>query len=107
MQWTWASTRQTAPSRRRCQAQTGRRPGRRRPGRRAAPPRPARKLLLATYDEQRLARFLRDPLPALTPRTITSKRALRRELDEVRAQGYAATVDELEAALRRNRPAAA
>jgi DNA-binding IclR family transcriptional regulator len=57
------------------------------------------KLLLSTYDEQRLARFLRDPLPAVTPHTITAKRALRRELDEIRAQGHAATVDELEEGL--------
>lgn len=57
------------------------------------------KLLLASFDEQRLARFLRDPLPKLTPRTITTKRALRSELDEIRAQGYATTVDELELGL--------
>jgi DNA-binding IclR family transcriptional regulator len=57
------------------------------------------KLLLSTYDGERLARFLRDPLPPLTPRTITARRALRRELEQVRAQGYAATVDELEEGL--------
>jgi DNA-binding IclR family transcriptional regulator len=57
------------------------------------------KLLLSTYDEQRLARFLRDPLPALTPHTITAKRTLRRQLEEIRAQGHAATVDELEEGL--------
>src|SRR4051812_31024848 len=57
------------------------------------------KLLLSTYDEQRLERFLRDPLPALTPHTITTKRALRRELGEIRAQGHATTVDELEEGL--------
>jgi DNA-binding IclR family transcriptional regulator len=57
------------------------------------------KLLLSTYDEQRLERFLRDPLPALTPHTITTKRALRAELDRIRAQGHATTVDELEEGL--------
>jgi DNA-binding IclR family transcriptional regulator len=57
------------------------------------------KVLLSTYDEQRRGRFLRDPLPALTPHTITTKRALRRELDQVRAQGHATTVDELEEGL--------
>lgn len=57
------------------------------------------KLLLSTYDEQRLERFLRDPLPALTPHTITTKRALRQELERIRAQGHAATVDELEEGL--------
>jgi len=57
------------------------------------------KLLLSTYDAQRLERFLGDPLPALTPHTITTKRALRRELGEIRAQGHATTVDELEEGL--------
>ena len=54
------------------------------------------KLLLSTYDDERLERFLRDPLPRLGAATITSPRALRRELEQVRAQGYATTVDELE-----------
>jgi DNA-binding IclR family transcriptional regulator len=57
------------------------------------------KLLLSTYDEQRLERFLRDPLPALTPHTVTTKRALRQELDQIRVQGHATTVDELEEGL--------
>lgn len=57
------------------------------------------KLLLSSFDEQRLKLFLRDPLPTLTPHTITSKRALRAELDQIRAQGYATTVDELEQGL--------
>jgi len=57
------------------------------------------KVLLASYDEARLARFLRRPLQALTPTTITSARALRRELAAVREQGFGATVDELEEGL--------
>jgi DNA-binding IclR family transcriptional regulator len=57
------------------------------------------KLLLSAYDRRRLERFLGDPLRALTPRTITSKRALRDELDRIRQQGYATTVDELEEGL--------
>ena len=57
------------------------------------------KLLLATYDRPRLERFLREPLRRLTPHTITTKRALRGELERVRAHGYATTVDELEEGL--------
>lgn len=57
------------------------------------------KLLLSTYDDHRLERFLRDPLPALTPHTITTRRTLRQELDQIRARGYATTVDELEEGL--------
>jgi IclR family transcriptional regulator, acetate operon repressor len=57
------------------------------------------KLLLSTCDDERRAQLLPRPLPALTPHTITSLRALRRELDQVRAQGYATTVDELEEGL--------
>jgi DNA-binding IclR family transcriptional regulator len=57
------------------------------------------KVLLASYDRERLERFLREPLPALTPSTITTPRALRRELKRVREQRYAATVDEIEPGL--------
>ena len=57
------------------------------------------KVLLSTYDPERLGRFLGDPLPALTPSTITKPRALRRELEQVRERRYAATVDEIELGL--------
>jgi DNA-binding IclR family transcriptional regulator len=57
------------------------------------------KVLLASYDDARLARFLRRPREALTPATITSAPALRRELDAVREQGFGASVDELEEGL--------
>ena len=57
------------------------------------------KVLLSTYDSERLERYLREPLLALTPSTITTPRALRRELKQVREQGFAATVDEIEQGL--------
>lgn len=57
------------------------------------------KVLLSTYDDERLERFLRDPLPALTPHTITTRRALREELAGDRSRGYASTIDELEEGL--------
>ncbi|HZE04260.1 MAG TPA: IclR family transcriptional regulator [Solirubrobacteraceae bacterium] len=57
------------------------------------------KVLLATYDEERLRQFLTQPLARLTPSTITKERPLRRELEHVRSHGYAATVDELEEGL--------
>lgn len=57
------------------------------------------KMLLSTCDDKRLAQLLPGPLQAVTPHTITSRRALRRELDQVRAQGFATTVDELEEGL--------
>lgn len=57
------------------------------------------KVLLSTCDAKRLAQLLPRPLPALTPHTITGRRALRGELDQVRAQGFATTVDELEEGL--------
>lgn len=57
------------------------------------------KVLLATQSDDGLKRLLPAPLPRLTPHTITSRRALRLELERVRAQAYAATVDELEEGL--------
>jgi DNA-binding IclR family transcriptional regulator len=57
------------------------------------------KVLLAGYDDARLAAFLRRPRAALTPATLTSAGALRRELARVREQGFAASVDELEEGL--------
>ena len=47
------------------------------------------KVLLATYDEERLDHFLLEPLTRFTPSTITSAEALRAELGRVREQRYA------------------
>jgi IclR family transcriptional regulator, acetate operon repressor len=57
------------------------------------------KVLLAGYDDERLAEFFREPLARLTPFTITTQRELRHELQKVRSQGHAETVDELEEGL--------
>jgi DNA-binding IclR family transcriptional regulator len=57
------------------------------------------KVLLASYDEARLARFLRTPRDVLTPPTTPSPLVLRRDPAPVREQGFGASVDELEEGL--------
>jgi DNA-binding IclR family transcriptional regulator len=58
------------------------------------------KLVLAGLDDAALADWVARTRPArFTPRTISSLRGLRAELDRVRAQGYAELEDELEPAL--------
>jgi DNA-binding IclR family transcriptional regulator len=57
------------------------------------------KVLLATYDEERLDRFLEEPLPRFTSSTITSAEALRAELGAVREERYALSRDEEEEGL--------
>ena len=57
------------------------------------------KVLLVTYDEERLERFLDEPLARFTPATITTAEALRAELGRVREQGYAVVRDEEEEGL--------
>lgn len=47
------------------------------------------KVLLAQRPDDALDQLLTWPLPALTPRTITGRRALHAELATVRARGYA------------------
>jgi DNA-binding IclR family transcriptional regulator len=54
------------------------------------------KVLLAALGAADLDAFLASPLPALTPRTVTDPRALRRELARVRERGYATGIEELE-----------
>jgi DNA-binding IclR family transcriptional regulator len=57
------------------------------------------KVLLASYDEDRLDRFLLEPLPRFTPATITTVDALRAELGRVRDERYALARDEEEEGL--------
>ena len=57
------------------------------------------KVLLATYDDDRLERFLDEPLARFTPSTITTAEALRAELGHVREQRYAVCRDEEEEGL--------
>lgn len=56
------------------------------------------KVLLSGLDRRQLDNVL-SKLTAYTPSTITAKSKLRAELDQVREQGYALAVDELEVGL--------
>ena len=56
-------------------------------------------MLLATYDEERLERFLHEPLVRFTPSTITTAESLRSELERVRELRYAFVIDEEEEGL--------
>jgi IclR family transcriptional regulator, acetate operon repressor len=57
------------------------------------------KVLLAHMPEAERQQVLARPLEAVTPRTVTDPAALLRQLDEVRARGYATIRDELEQGL--------
>jgi DNA-binding IclR family transcriptional regulator len=57
------------------------------------------KLLLASLADDELAAFLRRPLTALTPATITDPRALRTELRKIRERGYGTETEEFEPGL--------
>jgi IclR family transcriptional regulator, KDG regulon repressor len=53
------------------------------------------KALIAFQEEQERERLLKEiPLPATTPHTITDRRLLRRECEQIRKQGYAFDKDE-------------
>jgi DNA-binding IclR family transcriptional regulator len=56
------------------------------------------KVLLSGLPDDELDRVLHS-LPSYTEATITTKRRLRKELDDVRSRGYALAVDELEVGL--------
>lgn len=56
------------------------------------------KILLSEVPADEVSSYVRE-LPAITPRTITTRTALRDELATVRQRGYAVAVDELEAGL--------
>ena len=57
------------------------------------------KVLLAYATDGERDRLLSAPLTRLTPRTITDVRKLRAQLAEIRARGYAQTMEELEEGL--------
>jgi IclR family acetate operon transcriptional repressor len=57
------------------------------------------KVLMAHLDDPQLDRLLALPLEARTPRTITDPDRLRAQLEEVRARGWAQTIEELEEGL--------
>ncbi len=59
----------------------------------------AGKVLMCYLSEAELDRLVRRGLAHLTPRTIVTPAALRRELERVREQGYAVAREELEAGL--------
>ena len=56
------------------------------------------KVLLCELPDDELARIVTS-MPSYTENTITTKKRLRRELEEVRVQGYAIATDELEIGL--------
>jgi len=57
------------------------------------------KVLLASYGDEQLERFLREPLDRLTPATIATADDLRVDLRRVREQGHALCIDEAEEGL--------
>ncbi len=56
------------------------------------------KVLLSGLTDEELVRTL-PPMTAYTSHTITTRKRLRRELEEIRAEGYAIATDELEVGL--------
>jgi len=58
------------------------------------------KLHLACLDAREVDRYLRQPLLAVAPYTVTDPASLRAELEAIRAQGYALSDSEVEAGTR-------
>jgi len=58
------------------------------------------KLHLAYLDAREVDRYLRHPLLAVAPYTVTEPASLRAELDAIRTQGYALSDSEVEAGMR-------
>jgi IclR family acetate operon transcriptional repressor len=52
------------------------------------------KAVLASWSDHALENFLARPLPAFTPATITDPAALRRQIHQAQARGYAEVSDE-------------
>ncbi|UCF27143.1 MAG: IclR family transcriptional regulator, partial [Chloroflexota bacterium] len=57
------------------------------------------KVIAAYLPEDEVETLLASDLPALTPATITDADSLRRQLQQVRSQGYATSFDEIEIGL--------
>ena len=55
---------------------------------------PSGQVLLATWPQERVERYLASPLEAFTVHTITEPEMLRRRLEQVRSEGYAAGFEE-------------
>lgn len=58
------------------------------------------KLHLAYLDAREVERYLRHPLHAVAPHTVTEPASLRAELEAIRTQGYALSDSEVEAGMR-------
>ena len=51
--------------------------------------------MLAFADAEAIDKVLAEPLPALTDKTVTNPNMLRKQLQEIREQGYALDLEEI------------